>query len=141
MIRSNNQSRATLWVLEDVSHCRTSAFNDHLELQLHCPQTDTIKLLGAWIGHLKEQNQCLSSHRFDYETCSVFVHHSQVSPYRSETREIFRKNRNKQLNPIVPERANHLISIPCPERESQILLSCEKQHVCFLHIQLIGSNV
>ena len=30
LILSNNQSRATLWVLE-MSHCRTSAFNNHFD--------------------------------------------------------------------------------------------------------------
>ena len=32
-IRSNNQSRATLWVLENMSHCRASSLYDHLD---HC---------------------------------------------------------------------------------------------------------
>ena len=44
----------------DMSHCKTSAFNDHLD---HCfidLKTRTIKLLDAQIGHLKEQHQCLS---------------------------------------------------------------------------------
>ena len=33
LFRSNNQSSATLWVLETTSHCRTPSFNDHLD---HC---------------------------------------------------------------------------------------------------------
>ena len=48
-----------------MSHCRTPSFNDHLD---HC---FTIKLLDAQIGHLKEQNQCLPSHRFSFETCVI----------------------------------------------------------------------
>ena len=43
---------------------------------------------------------------------------------RSETREIF--PRTEQLDPIVPERANHPISDQCPMRWFQILLNCEK---------------
>ena len=40
----------------NVSHCRTSAFNDHLDHSFICPQTHTTKLLDARIGHLKEQH-------------------------------------------------------------------------------------
>ena len=47
----------------------------------------------------------------------------------------------KQLDPIIPEQANHLISVQCPKRWSQILLNCGETAVCFLHIQLIGTNV
>ena len=57
----------------DVSHCWTSAFDNHFELQLHCPPTHSIKLLGARIGHLKEQNQCLASHQFSIVRLVVFV--------------------------------------------------------------------
>ena len=32
----------------------------------------------------------------------------------------------KQLDPIVPEQATHLISVQCPTRRFQILLNCEK---------------
>ena len=54
----------------------------------HCPQTHAIKLLDARIGHLKEQNKCLSLHRFSCEAYDVCEHHSQVSLILSETREI-----------------------------------------------------
>ena len=72
-IRSNFVSSGNM------SHSGTSAFHNHLKLQLHCPQRHTIKLLGARIGHLKEQHQCLSLHRFYSETCGVCFHYSQVS--------------------------------------------------------------
>ena len=43
----------------DVTHCRTSAFHNHFDYSfIVLKQTHTIKLLGARIGHLKEQNQC-----------------------------------------------------------------------------------
>ena len=45
----------------DVSHCRTSAFHNHFNYSFIVPQTHTIRLLGARIGHLKEQHQCLAS--------------------------------------------------------------------------------
>ena len=98
-----------------------------------------MKLLGARIGHLREQNQCLSSHRFYCEICGVCLHHSQVSPIDLKHEKYFQKQ--KQLDPIVPEQATHPISVQCPERWDQILLNCEKQQFCFLHIQLIGTNV
>ena len=34
--------------------------------------------------------------------------------------------RQKQLDPIIPGQANHPVSIPCPAREFQILLNCDK---------------
>ena len=102
----------------NMSHGRTSAFNDHL----HCPGTNTIKLLDARIGHLKEQYQCLSSHRF---CCEICFYHSQVAPFDLKHGKHFQEQ--KQLDPIVPEQANHPVSVPCPERWSQILLSSENQ--------------
>ena len=42
----------------DVSHCRTSAFDNHFDYSFSV--LNTIKLLGARIGHLKEHNQCLA---------------------------------------------------------------------------------
>ena len=53
-IKSNSVSSGNM------SHCRTSAFNDHFNYSFNCPQIHTIKLLGSRIGHLKEQNQCLA---------------------------------------------------------------------------------
>ena len=51
-IKSNSMSSGNM------SHCRTSAFNDHLDYSFHCPQTHTIKLHDLRIGHLREQNRC-----------------------------------------------------------------------------------
>ena len=78
LIRSNSQSRATLWVLE------TCLIVGLLPLMIilitaSLSSTHTIKLLDARIGHLKEQHRCLSSHRFSYETCDVCEYHSQVA--------------------------------------------------------------
>ena len=58
----------------NVSHCRISAFNDHLDHSFIVLK-HTIKLLDARIGHLKEQHQCLLSHRFSCEACDVCEHH------------------------------------------------------------------
>ena len=51
-IKSNSMSSGNM------SHCWTSAFNNHFNHQLPCPQTHTIKLHDLRIGHLREQNQC-----------------------------------------------------------------------------------
>ena len=75
----------------NVSHCRTSAKNDHFDHSFIYPQTHTIKLLHARIGHLKVQHQCLLSRRFSCETCDVCERHTQVAPDRSETRENFQE--------------------------------------------------
>ena len=104
LIRSNNQSRAPNSV---------------------CLRTNTIKLLDARIGHLRERNQCLPSHRSSFETYDVCEHHYQVAPIYLEHKKHFQYQ--KQLDPIMPEQANHLISVQCPKRWFQILLSCEKQ--------------
>ena len=94
----------------NMSHCRTPSFNDHLD----CPQTHTIKLLDAQIGHLKEQNQCLPSHRSSSETNDVCEHHYQVAPIYLKHEKHFQEQ--KQLDPIIPEQANRLISVQCPKR-------------------------
>ena len=51
-IKSNSMSSGNM------SHCWTSAFHNHFDYSF-IVLTHTIKLLGARIGHLKEQNQCL----------------------------------------------------------------------------------
>ena len=76
------------------------------------------------IGHLKEQNQCLLSHRFYCEICGNCFHHSQVAPFDLKYEKYFQEQ--KQSDPIIPEQAYHPISVLCPERYFQILLSCEK---------------
>ena len=69
-----------------------------------------MKLLGARIGHLKERNQCLASHRIYSETCGVCLHHSQFSPFDLKYENYFQEQ--KQLDPIIPEQANHPVSVP-----------------------------
>ena len=63
----------------NMSHCRTSAFNDHLDHSFIVLKHIQQSFLTARIGHLKEQKQCLSSHRFSCEAYDVCEHHSQVS--------------------------------------------------------------
>ena len=48
--------------------------------------------------------------------------------------------KQKQLDPIITEHANHPSSIQSKEIISDSVELCETA-VCFLHIQLIGTNV
>ena len=85
---------------------------------LHCPQTHTIKLLGARIRHMKEQNQCLSSHRFFlWDLWCLFSLFTNF-PVRSKTREIFpttetmRSHNSRAGNPSnLNQMSNKMISI------------------------------
>ena len=54
------------------------------------------------------------SHRFSCETCDVCEHHTQVAPIDLKHEEHFQEQ--KQLDPRVPEQANHPISVQCPKR-------------------------
>ena len=61
LIRSNNPSRATLWVLETCLICLASSLHGNLD---HCfvLQTHTTKLLDAKIGRLREPGRPYSKH-------------------------------------------------------------------------------
>ena len=98
----------------NMSHCRTPSFNDHFWSLLHCLQTHTIKLLHAQIGHLMERNQCLPLHWSSFEIYDACEHHCQVAPIYLKHEKHFQEQ--KQVNPIIPEQANHLISVQCPKR-------------------------
>ena len=82
----------------DVSHRWTSAFNNHFNHSFIVLKTRTIKLLDARIGHLKELNQCLSSHRFYCETCGVCDHYSQVSPIDLKHEKHFQEQKPSDPN-------------------------------------------
>ena len=68
-----------------------------------------MKLLDAKIGHLKERNQCLPSHRSSFQTYDVCEHHCQVAPIYLQHEKHFQEQ--KQLDPIIPDEANHPISV------------------------------
>ena len=59
-------------------------------------------------------------------------------PGLSENEEHFQEQ--KQLDPIVPEQANHHLSPVSKAMISDSVELCETE-VCFLHIQLIGTKV
>ena len=113
LIRSNSQSRATLCVLETCLIVELLPLMIILITASLSSNTHTIKLLDARIGHLKEQQQCLSSHRFYCETCGVCNHHSQVSPIDLKHEKHFQEQ--KRLDPIIPEQA--IQSQSCVQRD------------------------
>ena len=106
---------------------------------LHCPQTNTTELLDVRIGHLKEQNECLPLHRFSFETYDVCDHHYQVAPIHLKHEKHFQEQ--KQLDPI-DSRAGNPSNLSPVSREmiSDSVELCETA-VCFLHTQLMGTNV
>ena len=90
LIRSNSQSRATLWVLETCLIVGLSALNDHLDHSFIVLKTHTIKLLDARIGHLREHYQYSWARWSSHEIFDFF----QISTGRSvlsETRETLPK--------------------------------------------------
>ena len=106
LIRSNNQSSATLWVLET---CLTVGLLP-LIIILITASTQTIKLLDARIGRLRERHQCFPSHRSSFEIYDVCEHHYQVALIDLKHEKHFHEQ--KQSNPITPEQATRLISVP-----------------------------
>ena len=61
---------------------------------------------ASWRADLKEQNECLPSHRSSFETYDVCGHHCQVAPIYLKHEKYFQEQ--KQLDPIIPEQATHL---------------------------------
>ena len=96
LIRSNNQSRATLWVLETCLIVRLLPLMIILMTSLSS-NTYNKKLLDAKIGHLREQNQCLSLHRSSFEIYDVCEHHYQVALIDLKHEKHFQEQ--KQLDP------------------------------------------
>ena len=103
------------------------------------PQTHTIKLLDARIGHLKEHNQCLPSHRFSCEAYDVCEHHYQVAPIDLKHEKHFQEQ--KQLDPITSRAGNPSNLSPVSNETISDSVELWATEVCFLHIQLTGRNV
>ena len=124
-IRSNNQSRATLWVLETCLVVGTPSFNDHLDhcfiVLKHIQYSFLTRGLVIWVNRIN------AFHHIDFLLRLMTFVNIIIRLSRSiwNTRNISKKQ--KQLDPIIPEQATHLISVQCPKRWFQILLNCEKQ--------------
>ena len=125
LIRSNNQSRATLWVLETCLIVGLLPLISSWSL-LHCPQNTYNKASWRedWTFEGTESMSSITS-IFFWDLWRLWTSWSSF-PDLSETRETFPKT--EQLDPMSSrEQANHLISVQCPKRWFQILLNCEKQ--------------
>ena len=131
-------SRATLWVIETCLIVGLLLLIIIL-IKVSLSSNTYNKAFGARIGHLKEQNQCLSSHRFYCEICGVCFHYSQVFPDRSEIREIFPRTETSRSHSSRAGKPS-ILSPVSREMISDSVELCETA-VCFLHIQLIGTNV
>ena len=113
LIRSNNQSRATLWVLET---CLIVGLMPLIIILITASLSSKTYNKASWRADwtFERTESMFLLHRFCCETCGVCDHHSQVSPIDLKHEKYFQEQ--KQLDPIVPERANHPISIKCPKR-------------------------
>ena len=144
---SNNQSRATLWVLEPCLIVGLLLY-DPLD---HCfVITHTTKLPYKKHQRLKKENQHCLDHQSFHETSFAFevcegLRESHVDsctglPVLDYSDTCFREELRRS-DPINQVRESRPISIPRPRTWFLILLNCAKIEVCFLHIQLIGTNV
>ena len=136
LIRSNGQSRATLWVLETCSHCRTSAFDNHFDYNFIVLKHMQHSFLTRGLDI--EENRINVFHHIDFLVRFVFTIHRFLRSIWN-TRNISKEQ--KQFDTIIPEQTNHPISVLCPERWFQILFELWETDVCFLHIQLMGTYV
>ena len=105
---------------------------------LRCPQTHATKLLDAKIGRLREQDRYYSK-RWSFLEIFVPCHWQRVSPVFQESEwcpprtETIRSHKSRagipsNLNPASKEMISDSVEL------------CETE-VCFLNIQLIGTNV
>ena len=92
------------------------------------------------IEHLMEPNQCLSPHRFCCETSDVCEHQSQVSPDYLKHEKHFQRTETIRSH---SSRAGNPSSLSPVSSEiiSDSVELWETAMFCFLHIQLIGTNV
>ena len=117
LIRSNNQSRATLWVLE------TCLIVGLLPFMIILITTS----LSSRIGLLREHNQHYPNHwslfeiAYARDSCEG---NQRVSPFYHGSELCFQGL--KQSDPINQERESRLISILHPKRWFLILLNCAK---------------
>ena len=77
-------------------------------------------------------------HHIDFIMRFVFTIH-RFAPFDLKYEKYFQ--RQKQLHPIIPEQANHLNLNPVSREIFWDSVELWETDVCFLHIQLIGTNV
>ena len=132
---SNNQSRATLWVLET---CLNVGLLPFMVILITASMSSNTYNKASWWedwtfeGRKSTLSKSLITHGHCFrlwivwggEQTFTFIYHG--SPRSIMVLSPVSKNW-KQLDQIIPEQANHPISVPCPKRHFQILLNCAKQ--------------
>ena len=121
LIRSNNQSSATLCVLET---CFIVGLLPLMIILITASLSSNTYNKASWREDWTFEG---TESMFSITLILFWVceHHYQVAPIHLKHEEHFQEQ--KQLDPIIPEQATHLISVQCPKRWFQILLNCEKQ--------------
>ena len=121
----------------NMCHCGTPSFKNHLDYCLfvhkHIQQSSLMRRLDVW-----GNNQCYSAR---WSSLEIFdsCQWQRVSPVSQESESCFQGQ--KQSDPINRKQESRLISIQRPKRWfSDSVELCETE-VCFLHMQLIGTNV
>ena len=123
-----------------MSHCGTSSLI--IILITASLSSNTTKLLYEKNARLREHGQHYSQHWTFLETALArdsYHGKQRVSPFYHGSESCFQGL--KQSDSITQERESRLISILRPKRWFRILMNCVKTEVCFLHNQLIGTNV
>ena len=142
-IRSNNQSSATLCVLET---CLIVGLLPLIIILITASLSSNTYNKASWlakIGRLREHNQCYSTRWSFLEIVCLILIFVPLTTGRTELSDLKSWNfqGQKQSDPTNREQESRPISIQRPKRWFQILLNCVKLNFCFLHIQLIGTNV
>ena len=123
LIRSNNQSRATLWVLET---CLLVGLLPLMIILITASLSSNTYNKICWCADWTfegTETMSLITSIFFWDLWRLWTSLPGCPDLFWNTRNIS-KNR---LNPIIPEQANHLILVQCPKRWFQILLNCGKQ--------------
>ena len=142
LIRSNNQSRATLWVLETSLICPASSLYNNLDhcfvVLKHIQQSFLMRNVDAWRNQVDLVQNIEHPFRLHLRVILITANNGSLRSIMVVSRV---SKHRKQSDPTKRERESRLISILRPKRWFLILLNCVKTEVCFLHIQLIGTNV
>ena len=139
LIRSNNQSRSNSVSSGDVSHCRTSVFHNHFLLQLHWSSNTYSKTSwrADWTFEGTESMSFITS-ILSWDLWCLWSSFTGFPPFELKTQETFprtetikshsSRSKPSNLNPVSREIISDSVEL-------------WETAVCFLHIQLIGTNV
>ena len=137
LIRSNNQTRATLWVLET---CLIVGLPLLIIILITASlSSNTYNKASRREDWTFEGTESIFSITLIFPWDFWFLLTSTDRPVLSEVWVTLPKK--KQSDPRVPEQATHLISIQLPKRWFRILLNCAKLKFASCTSNFIGTNV